>query len=498
MKAGRQVSKSVNLTVLLLLATILRNAMRSLYVSNLSIQTARFSKQYINEFLKSEIFKEYIKVDVDNVNSKYFSNGSSIELSYISDDPSRVRGVPSDMNVYDEIQDIAYDDIPIVRECISGSPYGFEIFAGTPKTLENTIQALWHQCNKLEWVIQCEACGYYNVPDEDGAVKMIQKQGPSCQKCGKRVSVRNGKWTMMEEGTSQEFYGFHLPQIILPMHSEEYDFNTKRYIPNSFDDSYTSKWRELYKKYSEYTKIKFYNEILGLSQDEGGRILTLSELKECANLPKMDDINLEQYDELRVAGIDWGISAESSYTVFTVLTHINDKVHVVFAKKFASTDILQIIREILELCHKYKVKIIAADRGVGFTNNAILKQELGMHRVVEYQYGAFRRLQEYNKKSSCYLLDKTTSLEVLFMNMKSKNVRFPPFEEMEDYFMQILSEYEEYLETPKKTYKVFRRNPSMPDDFLHALNFGVMAMYRLLGVRLLNMDSIGIGSSEDL
>jgi hypothetical protein len=493
--AGRQVSKSVTLAGLELLSMVLKPGTRSLYVSNLSIQTTRFSKLYLDDFLKSDIFHEYIKILIDNVHTKSFDNSSSIELSYLNEDATRTRGIPSDFNVYDEIQDINYDDIPIVRECLSASPpaFGFEIFAGTPKTMENTMEALWGQCTKLEWAMKCEYCEYWNIPDKDNAEKMIQRHGPSCGKCGKRINPRQGQWTEIEEGTEHDFIGFHLPQNIFPMHWEKYNHKKEHYIPGTLDTDLTSKWSILFNKKIKYPKIKFYNEVLGLSQDTGGRIITLSELKNLAKLPRMEDIRLDRYDVNRVACIDWGISAESSYTVIAILGHIGDVVHVLYVKKFHSTDILEILDEIIQILHKFKVGIVAADRGVGFTNNAILKEEYGAHKVVEFQYGAFKRLASWSKKAKCYMLDKTTSLDVTFMNMKSKRILFPPFEQMEEFFMHILAEYEEYLETPVRKYKVFRRNPSSPDDFLHTLNFGVMAMYKLLGISHLNMESIGLG-----
>jgi len=496
LKAGRQVSKSVTLAGLQVMAPVLGPGIRSLYLSNLSIQTARYSKLYLDDFLKSDIYHNYLRIKTDNVNSKTFDNSSSIELSYLHEDPSRVRGIPSDFNVYDEVQDLNYLDIPIAEECLSGSPPAmrFQLYAGTPKTYDNTIEALWQQCTKMEWSTKCERCGHWNIPDEEHISGMIGKKGPCCEKCKERINPRNGLWINVEDGLDPGFIGFHLPQIVFPMHWEEYNAMKNKYIPGSFDTSLISKWNELLRKQQKYPKSKFYNEVLGISQDSGGKVITLNELKDICRLEPMEKINKDKYVNMMCAGIDWGINAQDSYTVITVLSYVHDTLHVVYAHQFTSTDILIILDEIIKILKKYKVKFVAADRGMGHTNNAIVAKKYTEGHMIECQYGAFKKLFTKSKGGNFFMLDKVTSLDLLFMNMKNKKILLPEFESFKDYITQILSDYEEYQETPSRLFKVYRRNPMIPDDFLHALNFVATVMMFKLNLIDHNMASISIGA----
>ena len=53
--------------------------------------------------------------------------------------------------MYDEVQDMLYDPIITVgNETMSNSDMAFETYAGTPKTMENTIQFLWELSTQTE------------------------------------------------------------------------------------------------------------------------------------------------------------------------------------------------------------------------------------------------------------------------------------------------------------------------------------------------------------
>jgi hypothetical protein len=70
------------------------------------------------------------------------------------------------------------------------------------------------------------------------------------------------------------------------------------------------------------------------------------------------------------------------------------------------------------------------------------------------------------------------------MAIKNKNIRFPQYDSMvdpagENIMNHFLAVYEESSESSFGTEKRFiRRNPGMPDDFLHAVAFAVVTLWR--------------------
>ena len=127
--------------------------------------------------------------------------------------------------------------LPIIHETISASKsYGLIAYAGTPKSLDNTIEKLWLDSSMSEWVIKCPhaGCGKWNIPAlEHDLVKMIgpahdgiseKCPGVVCAVCQKPMNPRpysqggTGRWVHRHPEKRWSFAGYHVPQIIMPMH----------------------------------------------------------------------------------------------------------------------------------------------------------------------------------------------------------------------------------------------------------------------------------------
>lgn len=467
LKAGRQISKSTFNAKRIETDMMTKPFFQALYVCPLKEQTTRFSNNYLGYDMQHTPFIQRYFQDkhvTKNVFSRGMTNGSLCQLTYSLLDAERARGIPSDEVVYDEVQDIPVKNIPVINECLSASEYKFRTYTGTPKTIDNTIEQLWLDSTQCEWVMQCVHCNKLNVPKDPQVFDMIGPKGPICVDCGKVLNVRNGRWTAtVHDFKEKPIVGFHIPQIIMPMHAE----NPKA-------------WNEILKKKRNYSDAQFANECLGLSYDIGGRLVTLSELRELSTGKFYDRFETEMNCPVLFAGIDWGISAASSFTVLVIGGFdYRHRFKVFYAKRFASTDILKQIDEIIETCRRFQVQYIGADVGVGWTNNQILRDRYGMHRVYQFNYCTSRNILNYNERKGFYTLDKTTSLNNLFIAMKTKKIEFFDQERMETFYPDILSIHEELVETPRGLHKVFNHNKNIPDDFTHALNFAMFTAYRV-------------------
>jgi hypothetical protein len=480
LKTGRQVSKSTFNAKDILIDSMRIPHLHTLFVTPLQEQTNRFSKNYLAHDIKHTPFIQKYYWDTscqDNVFSRGLTNGSLVHLTYSLLDAERARGIAADKLVFDEVQDIPWENIPIINECLSASRFKWRNYTGTPKTLDNTIEKFWQKSTQCEWAVKCSRCGKTNIPDEENVWEMIGLNYPVCAYCDLdiRPDIPEGRWVMRNHNWKDPvkcpIIGFHIPQIVMPIH---YDLDK---------EGKPSNWIELRKKQDRYSESQFANECLGLSYDQGGRLITITELMACSKgrvyFEREPDIPIDPI----YMGIDWGISAQTSFTAICVggFDPLDGKFKVVYMKRFASSDTLHQIEDILEICERFGIRRIGADCGVGHTNNLILKKNFGDHKVYPFNYATANNVVTYNKTRGYYSLDKTTSLNLMFMAIKQRQVQFPLERWMgidgKNFYADFLSIYEEIVESTRGLYKVFTHNKTDPDDMAHAMNFCMFAAY---------------------
>lgn len=276
----------------------LNPAFKTLYVSATAQQAQVFSTDRIKDPIEtSEVLSALTNRNLSqNVFFKQFTNRSQIRLRYAFLSADRVRGIPADNILIDEIQDILADNIPVIEECASHSEYKLKKYSGTPKSLDNTIEVYWQRFStQNEWMVPCDSCNNWNELGENN----IGKRGVICAKCGKPINVRHerAQWASMQPVTSENedrvvFEGFRIPQIMVP------------WIVDTEDG-----WSDILMKLEQYSRAKFYNEVLGLSFDSGSRPLKRNHIKSCCR----HDIRMADLDKwvaktgnLVFMGCDWG------------------------------------------------------------------------------------------------------------------------------------------------------------------------------------------------
>jgi len=420
---------------------------------------------------------------------KMLTNGAEIAFSYASDNPDRVRGVSADRVAFDEVQDILYDEvIPVIVECMANSDYAYETYCGTPKSMENTIESLWQWSSQTEWVVKCDACNRHQFFVDD---KCMGKLGPVCLNCGAYVNVRNGEWIDMHvyppDFDGKRIKGFHIPQVILPK-------NSPASMPRDARSQELAgrRWRRIIEKHAVYPTAKFKNEVMGVSDAIGTRLVSKEELEalcldyEITEYPP----NTLTLGNLRgvVAGVDWsgGGMRGNSRTVLWIWgicaggQQHNFKLRTLYFKVYPETNPISggVVEHIVDMCTRYNVSLIIGDAGAGALANANLREQLGSHRAMQVQYkggtsgssGAGRPF--YWNKIDRFLAERTTMIDHFFMFVKRAGVIYPNVRQMQIPIRDMLNEYEE--ET-KHGRKVWRHAPTQPDDSLHAQIFGWMA-----------------------
>jgi len=497
LKTGRQVAKSTTLSNFLIAEACGTPHWKSLFVSPSQEQTTKFSQTRVGKtiFYSPEVRQNWVSKELSSrVFMKLFTNGSELAFSFACDDPDRARGVSADRVAYDEVQDILYDEvIPVVNECMANSDYAYETYCGTPKSMENTIEQLWQWSSQTEWVIKCDACSKYQFLVSE---KCIGQNGPICLNCGGYLNVRKGQWIdtrTYTENNKKRIKGYHISQFMLPK-------NVPAAQPKDMrsQEAAVKRWHRILEKYETYPPARFRNEVIGISDAIGTRLLSKEELEsmcldyEVTEYPSTSTLmsNIKNV----VGGIDWsgGGAQGNSRTVFWIWGIVRGDVEHVFKLKtlyfkiYPDTNPISggIIDHIVEKCQQYGVELVCGDAGEGALPNANLRERLGQHRALQVQYRGQVNASSnprpfFWNKIDRYVADRTTMIDHYFMFVKRRGVIFPNVRQMAMPLRDLLNEYEEVT---KQGRKVWRHAPSQPDDCLHAQIFGWIA------AKLISMD----------
>lgn len=501
-KAARQTSKSTSLAAKQIATANSIKYFNILTVTPLFEQVRRFSGNYVGPFINQSPVKS-LWINTQTINSvlqRSFRNLSQLFFSFALLDADRIRGINADMVNIDEVQDMAHEHIPIIKETMSGSPdWGITQYTGTPKTLDNSIQKLWSDSSQAEWIVKCEACNYYNVPSIDYDIdkmigpwhKNISEDIPAtvCAKCSRPVSPRRlGRWVHRYPERRWKFAGYHIPQIIMPMHYAKPD-----------------KWSILLGKRQgagNTTTAMFYNEVLGESYDIGMKLVTETELKAAAVLHKnTEEEALKHLDgfEHRILAVDWGGGGEKevSFTTMAVMgIKADGRIQVIFGKRsLVPHDHIAEANECLRLMQVFRCSMIAHDyTGAGAIRETILVHRgLPVDRILPIAYVRTAHFNIMNHvppteqhSRDYWRVDKARSLQLTCHAIKLKLITFFAYDYVGKDDAGLLHDFLALIENKVPTHAAgdiytIQRNPSFPDDFAQAVNIGACCLWHLTG-----------------
>lgn len=512
LKTGRQVAKSTGLAARGIIFSNSIPFFSTLFVTPLFEMIRRFSHQYVRQFIEESPVKRLFMESktLNSVLQRTFSNGSSMYFSYAFLDAERTRGIPADANIIDEVQDMAYDHIPIIHQTLGASKWRLIQYAGTPKSLDNTIEALWQDSSQAEFMIKCHAagCGYWNVPalthDLDDMIGRWHRGiGPDCAgiicaECAKPLDPRrHGRWVHGVQDRRWKFPGYHIPQIIMPMHYGNHET-----------------WDTLVGKQAgrgNTSRTVFLNEVCGESCDSGSKLVTLSDLKLAACLPWKNDwrISSKRYRDYikRVLAVDWGGGGgrvgnsakdddkrlRTSYTSLAALGYRPDgKIDVIWGHRSLRThDYAYEAMLVADALKRFRCSHVVHDYGgAGAPREHILAYAglpLGSIIPIRYVPTARQGLMTFHPATEAhprdiYQLDKARSLVTTCECIKYGLIRFFQYDYVSSEDTGLLRDFlalqEEKIDSRAATDSfVVVRNPHMPDDFAHAVNMGCCALW---------------------
>jgi hypothetical protein len=517
LKTGRQVSKSTSLASQGVLFSNCIPYFSTLYITPLFEMVRRFSQNYVAPFIEtSPVGKLFSgQSTINNVLQRSFKNRSQMIFSFAYLDAERTRGISADKNVIDEVQDMDITFLPIIHETISASrDWGLIQYAGTPKTLDNTIERLWTDSSMAEWMIKCPhaGCRHWNIPAlEFDLMKMIgpahseiseECPGVICAKCAKPINPRppyqggTGRWVHRHADKRWSFAGYHVPQVVMPMHYAD-----------------PEKWQKLIDKMQGKgnTPIHvFYNEVCGESWDSGSKLVTVTDLKKAACLPweRTVDQSRDNIDGylLRFCSVDWGGGGVSkgksdlalqSYTSIAVLGLRSDgRIDVIYGYRSMNPhDHVREAKLIAGIMATFKCSHLVHDyTGAGTVRETIMTQAgLSINSILPVAYtgpakGALIQFKPAvpNHPRAHYTMDRNRALNYCCQFIKSNVIRFFKYDYKGSEDVGLLHDFLNLIEdktesgSGRDSYKILR-DPAGPDDFAQAVTMGTMMLFQMHG-----------------
>lgn len=490
----------------------------TLYVTPLFEMIRRFSHNYVRQFLEESPARRLFlgSKTMNSVLQRNFKNGAAMYFSYAFLDAERTRGIPADKNVIDEVQDMNYDFLQIIHETMSGSKWGLKQYAGTPKSLDNTIEKLWQDSSQAEWMIKCThdatVCSHWNVPAADwDLMDMIGPwhqdiseacPGVVCSQCRKPLNPRKGRWVHRHPDRRWTVAGYHVPQIIMPMHYANHE-----------------KWDALIGKMqgrANTTPTTFLNEVCGESCDSGSKLITVTDIKAACVLPwkgvgqgaaAQAKKGIKKYIR-RFLSVDWGGGGgtvkgsagktgeqkrdRTSYTTLAVLGMTPDgKIDVIWGHRSVRTHDWEYEAKLcLEAMKEFKCSHICHDYSGAGEGRLVLLYQSGLPptNIINIRYQGFgHNIMNFHEATEdhphdVYAVDKSRSLVTTCMAIKYGMIRFFQYDYvtadqpglLEDFMALIEEKVDSRLGSD--TY-VIVRNPNKSDDFAHSVNMGACCLW---------------------
>lgn len=496
--SSRQVGKTASISGHASMNCIWRPQFRYTYVAPLALYVSRFHHIYMSKMIR-DFRLPWSPIDKHGafaVTEKSFSNGSNFHGVSCYNSPGNALGLPSDVLAFDEVQDLNFEFIPQILETTGTSDHAWELYFGTARGRENTIQRLFDQSSQSEFCIKCTRCGHWNIPSESEDVfDMIQKHGVACSKCTALLDLSSGSWVhakperaeeKKKEGDPDPFIGFHIPQIIV----------RDRVEPRS---KYTDIYNKLYGP-RKYSLAKFSNEVLGISVETGSSPITAQQIRAASILDIGPDKPFRPAEYTMLGGgSDWGGSEITSFTVGTLVgMHVSGNFHCLNAIR--PTGIpdnerhIPLARFFSENAAGSDLFAVMADAGfVGPVQNLNLAQRLSVP-VGSVHYGSLKSFFKPHPGNH-FTVDRTTLLYIVFSLIKEGRLLFPSHENFSVFTDDLRSVYIEEADTGRGSVQKYVRYRELPDDFLHALGYAVMACAIGSGVDLPAMAGLSQGSS---
>ncbi len=463
LRCSRQTEKSTFLVNTILYEACTKPGTKILFVCPRQEQARLFSRSRLLASLnQSSVIRRLLlgkSGRQPQVMNMEFRNGSAVYVRAAFHSGDSCRGLSAHLLLVDEFQDVAEGDLPVLMETLSHAAHGRTILTGTPKSIDNHLEAMFRQSTANEWTIPCPACGKGAILDERslGASSVI------CPECSGVLDPRLGAW-IARNPLSTWGDGFWIGHPMVPW--------------LNFD--------EILDRQRTYDIGKFKNEVLGLSTTAGDHVVTRAELEACcgtyAMCATLTDVPAAGRSRL-IAGIDWGGGGRSR-TVLAI-GYMRDDFHfqVCRFERFPATeDPDRVLAAVAQRCQQLGVRIVSADGGGnGHVYNRLLVDRLRVQGMYAILYSATSHEPQQDGVLTKWTVDRSASIGALFSRVKKRQISFPRVADCGSFLDEFACEYVEFDDSSRSVR--YTHPESQMDDALHATNYALLVAVRAFQYR---------------
>lgn len=325
---------------------------------------------------------------------EYTKDKDSIEQKRIGENIIHYRGtftqkaammVPSDLNIYDEVDTSKADVIEQYSTRLQHSKYKGEWYFSHPSAEGYGVHKYWLLSDQKHWFVTCGACGYNQYLAWPESID-IEKKKYVCKKCHKEITDdmrREGRWVARYK--NRKYSGYWIPLLICPWVSAADIIDYKN------------------KKSEEY----FYNKVLGLPFTGGGNKLTWNLFAQ--NLTT-NDLYPDVEDPM-VLGVDTGLRIDYVLGGQKGLIYHGD------TNEYATLDALM---------KQWPNLVAVVDAGGDFIGSRAF-QERWRGRVFLCYFGVDRKTQELfrwgeNDEFGSVIADRNRTIQLVVDEFRTKRI----------------------------------------------------------------------------
>ena len=455
LRCSRQTEKSTFLVNTILFEASRNPGIRMLFVCPRTEQARVFSRMRLLDSLEqSPLIRRALlgrSKQRPPVMNLQFANGASLFVRSAFHSADSCRGLSADLLLVDEFQDMAAGDLPVLQEVLSHAENGRTILTGTPKSLDNHLEAMFRQSTANEWKIRCVGCGRDAILDE----RCLGRTGIVCPDCQGSLDPLQGRWVPRNPHTTwgQGFWICH-PMVPWLNHAE------------------------ILERQRVYDLAKFRNEVIGLPTTVGENVVTRAELEACCETWSMannfDDVPPQGKGQL-IMGLDWGGGVTSRTVLVIGFMRSDYRFQVCRFERFPATEDPDVVlNAVARRCKQFRIRLIATDGGGnGHVLNRLLLDRLGQHfGLFAILYSLADHAPERDGALMKWTVHRSGSIGALFSRVKKRSILFPRVEECGGYLDEFACEIAEY-DDKSRTVR-YTHPETLPDDALHATNYALL------------------------
>ncbi len=360
----------------------------------------------------------------------------------------RMKSVPADMLIFDELDESPPEFKPLAKERLSHSPMKWVLELSTPTLpdygidveFQRSDQRFWHvKCGCRDGVVLEHAFPECLARRASGAVDLV------CPKCGAGpLDPGLGRWVAHRPELGER-RGYHLTQL--------------------FSSAITP--AEILREYETTRNVaEFHNSKLGLPFAGDRMPLSRADLLRCVGEHELG----EPGEGFAVLGVDQGNVLHAVVTVGDAVT-----------RRVVDLAVVDSFDAVGDLIRKYDARLCVIDALPNQHSARALAKDFPGRVALAYYAESQRREPDLSPRRDALVTDRTEAIDAMAAAVKTGGVRLPKrlTPVVEEFIRHLCALAKVIAEDERTGRQVARYIRTGPDHFAHALTYQCLAVERL-------------------